>query len=373
MDGGIFAVVLVGHLASAGEVGNETEPDSRSQGYLRCPTGGPGETAMSTYLVTGGSGFLGSALVRRLVRQGHRVRVLDNNSRGNLRRLRGLEDDFEFIEGDVRNPEAVDRAVEGVDSVCHLAFVNGTEFFYTVPELVLEVGVKGMINVIDACLKHRVPELILASSSEVYHEAAIIPTDESVPLSIPDPRNPRYSYAAGKLISEVIALNYGRSRLDRVLIFRPHNVYGPDMGWEHVIPQFVLRMKDACLQAADPVLFPIQGTGKQTRSFIFIDDFIEALMLVIEKGEHLGIYHVGTMEEVTIEALAGEVARYFERPIAIVPSEPAPGGTSRRCPDIRRLTALGFVPQLTLRDGLHSTATWYDKNSRLAPGAAPQQ
>jgi nucleoside-diphosphate-sugar epimerase len=315
-----------------------------------------------TYLVTGGSGFLGSALVRRLVGAGDRVRVFDNHSRGSFQRLEDIHGDFELMEGDIRDFDAVEHAVRGVDAVCHLAFINGTEFFYTHPELVLEVGVKGIIHVVDACLKHGVGELILASSSEVYHEPSIVPTDESVPLCIPDPWNPRYSYAAGKMISEIIALNYGRARLQRVVIFRPHNVYGPDMGWEHVIPQFVTRIKEVSGQSS-PAPFPIQGSGKQTRAFIFIEDFTDALILVIEKGEHLGLYHIGTMEEVTIESLAQIVAKYFGVRIAVVPSEPALGGTQRRCPDIHKISTLGFLPKWSLAKGVEITAEWYEKHA----------
>jgi len=125
-----------------------------------------GSLAPRLYLVTGGAGFVGSALVRRLVRDGYRVRVLDNQSRGSTTRLRDLGDDVEFIEADVRDPEAVHRATKGVDGICHLAFINGTEFFYTKPELVLDVGVKGIVNVLDACQAHRVGELVLVSTSE---------------------------------------------------------------------------------------------------------------------------------------------------------------------------------------------------------------
>src|SRR5690242_1448492 len=102
------------------------------------------------YLVTGGTGFLGSALVRRLLEDGHRVRVLDDNSRGATRRLADVLDSIELIEGDIRDADAVHQACARVDSVCHLAYVNGTEFFYTIPDVVLDVGVRGMINVIDA-------------------------------------------------------------------------------------------------------------------------------------------------------------------------------------------------------------------------------
>jgi len=321
-----------------------------------------------TYLVTGGTGFLGSALVKRLVEAGNRVRVFDNGSRGDQGRLAALSGACEFVQGDIRDADAVERATQSVDSVCHLAFINGTEFFYSKPDLVLEVGVKGIINVVDACLKQNVGELILASSSEVYHEPPVVPTNESVPLCIPDPWNPRYSYAAGKQISEIIALNYGRTRLKRVVIFRPHNVFGPDMGWEHVLPQFIVRMKaDIQRGATDPVRFRIQGTGKETRAFVFIEDFIDGLMLVIEKGHHLGIYHIGTMEEITIAALASMVGDYFGRRVTILPSEPQLGGTRRRCPDTHKLAALGYVPKWTLRDGLQVTARWYDDNSHKCP------
>jgi nucleoside-diphosphate-sugar epimerase len=321
-----------------------------------------------SYLVTGGTGFLGSALVRSLAAKGHRVRVFDNNSRGSASHLDDIPGEVEFVEGDIRDALAVERAVEGVDAVCHLAFVNGTKYFYSMPELVLDVGVKGIVNVVDACLKHGVGELAVASSSEVYHEPAVVPTDETVPLCIPDPLNPRYSYAAGKLISEIIALNYGRTHFERLLVFRPHNVYGPAMGTEHVIPEFVARMKALVQQGApDPLRFPIQGSGKQTRAFVYIEDFTEGLMLVLEKGEHLGIYHIGNTEEVTIESLARLVAEYFGRRIAVMPSEGALGGTPRRCPDIHKIAQLGYLPKWSLRDGMKVTAKWYDEHGGDAP------
>ena len=318
------------------------------------------------FLVTGGSGFLGSALVKALIRAGHRVRVLDNNSRGARRKLGETADDVEFIEGDIRNATTVLDAVQGVDSVCHLAFVNGTEFFYSKPDLVLEVGVKGMVNVLDACIAHEVSELILASSSEVYHHPPTIPTDESAPLVIPDPLNPRYSYAGGKLISELMAINYGRKHFERVVIFRPHNVYGADMGWEHVIPQFVLRMKAETSSAANPLPFQIQGTGQETRAFVYIDDFTDGLMLAVEKGEHLGIYHIGTQDERPIAEVASLVGRVFGREISIVPGEAASGGTPRRCPDISKIRALGYQPKISLEDGIAQTARWYIENAHLA-------
>ena len=320
-----------------------------------------------SYLVTGGCGFLGSALVRRMVRDGYRVRVLDNQSRGSAGRLADIDGDFEFLDGDIRDPSAVGNAVKGVDAVCHMAFVNGTEFFYTMPELVLDIGVRGMLNVIDACLANNVGELVLASSSEVYQTAPVIPTDEQAPLSIPDPLNPRYSYASGKLISEVLALNYGRSHFEKVVVFRPHNVYGPEMGWEHVIPQFAIRMKELVESGPGPYRFPIQGTGDETRSFVYIDDFTDGLMLVMEDGAHLNIYHIGTMEEVTIRNLAELVAEYFGRPVEVVPGQLQRGGPNRRCPDTAKIAGMGYQPKYSLRAGLAIACRWYEQNAGQAP------
>ena len=316
------------------------------------------------YLVTGGTGFIGSALVKRLVKEGHKIRVLDNDIRGAKERLKGIKGNIEIVKADIRDKENVQKACKGMESVIHLAYINGTEYFYKMPEIVLEVAVKGMMNVIDSCIKEGIKELILASSSEVYQSAEKIPADETASLVVPDPLNPRYSYGGGKIISELLAINYGRKHFDKVLIFRPHNIYGPDMGWEHVIPQFILRMKEIAQEnKGKKVKFPIQGTGKETRAFCFIDDFIDGLMLVLEKGEHLGIYHIGTMEEISIKKVAEEVGKYFGKETEIIPGEAAKGGTIRRCPDISKLKKLGYKPKVPFSKGLKITAEWYDKNS----------
>ena len=316
------------------------------------------------YLVTGGTGFIGSALVKKLVKEKFDVRVLDNNIRGVNRRLSDVEDKIEFVKADVRDKDDVLKACKNVDSVIHLAYINGTEYFYKMPELVLEVAVKGMINVMDGCIKEKVKELFLASSSEVYQTPNKIPTDENVPLVVPDVFNPRYSYGGGKIISELLAINYGRKYFDRVVIFRPHNAYGPDMGWEHVIPQFALRMKEIWRNnKSQKINFPIQGNGEEKRAFVFIDDFIEGLIAVLKKGKHLNIYNIGTMEEISIKQVAVEVGKYFGKEIEIVPGKLSQGSVQRRCPDISKLKALGYAPKILFKDGLKITARWYDKNS----------
>ncbi len=318
---------------------------------------------MNTYLVTGGLGFLGAPLVKKLLEEGHRVRVLDNSSRGSTERLGDAQKDVQIIAGDMRDPTIVSRTTRGVDSVCHLAFVNGTRYFYEKPAYVLDVGVKGMVNVLDACIRNGVGELILASSSEVYQTPPYVPTDEAVPLSVPDPYNPRYSYGGGKIISELMAIHYGREYLKRVLIFRPHNVFGPDMGWDHVIPQFVVRLQQLRSKVTgQEIPFSIQGKGDQTRAFIYIEDFIAGLMLVIRNGSHLNTYNIGTTAEIAIRDVADKIAQCLGLSVRIVPGPEATGGTPRRCPDISKLLKLGFLPRFKFDEVLPLTVHWYTEH-----------
>jgi dTDP-glucose 4,6-dehydratase/UDP-glucose 4-epimerase len=312
-------------------------------------------------LVTGGTGFIGSHLVHALVRAGARVRSFDNDSRGSIDKLGDMVQDVDLRVGDVRDAAAVREAVRGVDCVCHLAYVNGTEYFYSKPDLILDVAVRGMMNVLDACIAEGVRDLVLASSSEVYQTAPEIPTDETVPLSVPDPLNPRYSYGGGKIISELLAINYGRKHFDRVTIFRPHNVYGPHMGWEHVIPQLVRKLYQLRSRTDGVVALPIQGTGEERRSFVHALDAAAAILRIVEDGEHLQIYHVGTEEEVTIGSLAVEIGKIMGRVVQIVPGPLQKGGTLRRCPRIAKLRQLGFAPELSLQEGLRRTVPWMEE------------
>lgn len=319
-------------------------------------------------LVTGGTGFLGAALVRRLVVLGEQVRVLDNNWRGNPRRLGDVLGHVELVEADIRDAAAVTRAAAGCERIVHLASVNGTAYFYAQPELVLDVGIRGMLAVVDACRATGIRDLVVASSSEAYQTPPKVPTDETVPLVIPDPLNPRYSYGGQKLASELIALNYGRTGFDRVAVFRPHNVYGPDMGFEHVVPELALRADEAVTaQPSGPVRFPIQGDGSQTRAFIHVDDFTDGVVRIIDQAPHLSITHIGNPEELSIAAVARRIVGCFGREADLVFGASPSGQTSRRCPDITRLRALGFEPKIPFAQGIAPVVDWYVRNRHLKP------
>ena len=154
-------------------------------------------------LITGGSGFIGSAITRYLVKRGHSVTVLDNNSRGKTQRLADVIKKIRFIKIDIRNLKEIKSIQGSFDTIIHLAYVNGTKFFYQKPFEILDIGVNGFLNILEFSKKKKVKNFFLASSSEVYQTPLKIPTDEKEMLKIPDIHNPRYSYGGGKIFSEL--------------------------------------------------------------------------------------------------------------------------------------------------------------------------
>ena len=322
------------------------------------------------YLVTGGAGFIGSALVRRLVADGHEVVVLDNFSRGREDRLR---DGWVGCHGDIRNPAVVISAMRGCDSVVHAAYVQGTRAFYEQPRLILDVALRGMLNVLAACEATDCRDLLLISSSEVYQTPPTVPAPETVPCSVPDPLNPRYSYGGGKIACEIMANAWALDGvLDRVIIARPHNVFGPDGGREHVIPEFCLRMNALVREHPEGIIpFAIQGSGGETRSFCYADDCTGQLALLLDgvpAGQH--IYHVGQEDERTIAEVAHAVAACYGREIQVIPGALAEGSPLRRLPDTRKIRALGPLPEpVPFGEAVARTAQWYQEHD---PGTRRQ-
>lgn len=314
---------------------------------------------MRRILITGGTGFLGSQLANALADAGHHVAILDTGWRdGKLdtRRLNGLSR-FMVYEGDVRSLSDLMTASAGRDTIFHCAAINGTRYFYEQPELVLDVAIRSIMNLRD--LAHaanlngqRAPELVLFSSSEVYQTPRIIPTPEDVEFSIPDLTNPRYSYAAGKQIGEMVAWHC--PAFERLLIVRPHNVYGPDMGNEHAIPELIQRMQ----QTQSGQEFEIRGTA--TRSFVYIDDFTAGVLKAWRSAEKRGVFHIGTEDQQPISAVAGKIAKIMGREkLRWRQAEGPAGGTRKRCPDTSKLRALGWEAKVDLDEGLSRTIEWY--------------
>ncbi len=307
-----------------------------------------------TFVVTGGTGFIGAGISKLLIEKKYNVKIFDNNSRGSTNKLLSHKKKYQFVKGDIRNKKQVDKVFRNADAVIHLAYVNGTKYFYNQPVKILEIAVKGIINVIDSCIKNKIKELYLASSSEVYQTPIKIPTGENEMLKIPDIYNPRFSYGGGKILTELMGIHYGKKYFNKLIIFRPHNVYGPDMGGEHVIPEFINRFK-----RLKGKRFKIQGTGNEIRSFIYIDDFIKGFDQILKKGKHLQIYNIGTSEKISIKKLAYTLAKMLNKKIEIKRTKLREGGTKIRLPNISKIKKMGFKQKFKLKSGLRKTIKFY--------------
>ena len=313
-------------------------------------------------LVTGGLGFIGRPLTADLVGQGHDVIALDNGWRSDAEAPAGVRS----LKADVRDAAAVSDACAGADVVVHLAAIQGTGNFYRTPELVLDVNVRGVLNVAAACASAGVRRLVFSSSSEVYGVPEVFPTPESAPLQVPDPLNPRWSYGGSKIIGELAVANVARAHGFEFTILRYHNVYGPRMGWDHVIPQFIRR-----LELGEE--FTVQGDGEQRRAFCYVDDAVAATSVAVAEARAAGeIINVGNpAEEASINELIELLARIAGKAIHPVYIPFEGGGTLRRLPDVTRAREiLSFAPRTTLEEGLRQTYVWYA--DAVIRGSVPQ-
>ena len=315
------------------------------------------------HLVTGGSGFIGAALVDSLVQSGQQVRVLDDHSRGAPRRLNHIADQVEIVQGDVRNAQALATAAEGCQVMWHLAYINGTRFFYEKPDEILDVGIRGTLNAIDAALSSGCERFVFASTSETYNNPTHVPTTEDERLMIPDITNPRFSYGGGKIAGELLTLHFAQRRGLETVIVRPHNIYGPDMGFEHVVPEIVQKivvLSDGLKKSS--ISLPIQGDGSETRAFCYVTDGAEGFQMAGLSGNSGSVYHLGVNEEISIRELIKKIGDVLGVSLDLVAGELRKGGTPRRCPDITRLQHLGYSPKVSLQDGLTKTVEWYAKH-----------
>lgn len=322
---------------------------------------------MAKILITGGSGFIGFHLAKHLAKQNNEIIIADNLSRGQF------DSEFEnfvnqknikFSKIDLTRSDELNQLDGDIDFAYHLAAVNGTKFFYEMPEKLLKINILSTINFLDWIAKTKCKNIMFSSSSETYAGTISrykekIPTSEDIPLCIEDIFNPRFSYGGSKIAGELLFVNYARKFNLRAKIVRFHNIYGPRMGYEHVIPEFCLRI----IRREDP--FKIIG-GTPTRAFCYVDDAVRASQLVMENSDNsIEVYHVGNdLEEISILELSRklfDITDYHPKEDIM---DPPKGSISRRCPSIEKLRSkFGFEPMVNLDDGLRQTFDWYKNKS----------
>lgn len=311
---------------------------------------------MKRVLITGGAGFIGSHLAERCVAEGIEVVALDDLSTGRLGNLRPVDGSplFRFQQGDVRDPAALESALQGCDTVVHLAARIGLKLVVQSSLATLETNVEGTESVFRA-IRGRKKRVIVASTSEVYGLSKHIPSSEDDPITIGSPVRNRWSYAASKALDEFIALGNFREHGVPATVVRLFNTVGPRQSGRYgmVVPTFVS-------QALAGETVTVYGDGTQTRCFCHVRDVAGALLRLAREPSTAGqVFNLGNPQEVTINALARRVIELTGSPstIGYVPHSTAYGEDfeeiARRVPDIARIrAAIGFEPAFGLDDVL---------------------
>jgi UDP-glucose 4-epimerase/UDP-glucuronate decarboxylase len=311
-----------------------------------------------TALLLGGAGFIGLHLARRLIADGHRVTLVDDFSRGRV------DPDFQAVKahpavtvlaGDLTDPEFYRTLPHGWDQVYLLAAVVGVRNVERDPARVVRVNTLAVLHTLDWIEPGE--RLFFASTSEVYAGGVSaglvpVPTPEQVPVHLADVRAPRFAYGISKLLGEAaVAHAHGVP----AVVGRFHNVYGPRMGADHVIPELALR----AVRREDP--FRLYGAD-QYRAFCHVDDAVEAMVRLMATDAAVGrTVHIGNdTEETNIGDLAKLVLRIADHH-PVLETVPAPAGSvARRRPDLTRLRTLtGYEPTVTLEEGVRRTFDWY--------------
>lgn len=317
---------------------------------------------MARVLVLGGTGFLGCHLASRLAAEGHALTLVDDLSRG--RRDETIvaltaRPNVRLVEADLTKASALDALPREWEQVYMLAAVVGVRNVETDPARVIRVNTLALLHLLD-WMPGRGETLFFASTSETYAGGVAaghlpVPTPETVPLGVPDVTAPRFAYAASKMLGEAAVIHTARARGLRAVIGRFHNVYGPRMGADHVIPELSLR----ALRGENP--FRVFG-AEQRRAFCHVADAVEAMTRLMATEAAWGqVVNIGNdTEETPIEDLVALILK-TARVQPVVERRPAPpGSVPRRCPDIGRLRALtGFAPKVSLESGVAETFAWY--------------
>lgn len=318
-------------------------------------------------LLTGGAGFIGTALCRRLC-DTHRIRIFDNLRRNALADA-GLDrhPHVELVVGDVRDYDLLRQAMQDVDAVVHMASIAGVDNVLRHPVLTMEVSLEGTMNALRAAREQGgVQRFIDFSTSEVFGSYAFRVQEADV-TALGAVGEARWTYAVSKLATEHLAHNYYKQYGLPTCSIRPFNIYGPGQVGEGAVHTFVhLALRNETLH--------IHNEGDQIRAWCYIDDVIDALEAMLTRPEAVGqSFNIGNPRStITIYQLARLVLRLADSASRLDFVRWEGADVELRIPDIRKAEALlGFRPRVDLEDGLLSTIQWYrQKKQSTAKGAS---
>lgn len=316
---------------------------------------------MKTILVTGGTGFLGSNLCRRLIRDGHKVLCLDNNYTGSMENVAELlkHPNFQFIKHDMTMPIEIEEKVNQIYNLACPASPIAYQGKHAVETT--KTCVLGAINVLEFAKKQKA-RVLQTSTSEVYGEPLEHPQVESYRGNV-NPIGIRACYDEGKRCAESLFFDYHRYENTDVKVVRIFNTYGPYMNPHdgRVVSNFIC-------QALTKNMITIYGNGLHTRSFCYVDDLVDGLLLMMNSDKELtGPVNLGNPEEYTIKELADMIIQKIGKNVKIEYADTPTDDPTRRRPDISlAYEKLGWKPKVSLSEGIDKTIAYFKKEVKLS-------
>ncbi|NWF91604.1 MAG: GDP-mannose 4,6-dehydratase [Syntrophaceae bacterium] len=319
---------------------------------------------MSTVLVTGGAGFIGSHLCERLLREGHRTICFDNfdnfyDPEIKIRNVKGMVEKFpgrfELITGDIRNDQHLREVFkkERIDWIVHLAARAGVRPSLTDPLLYQDVNIRGTIVLLEACKENQVRDFIFASSSSVYGE------NQSVPFSEEDLHlQPISPYGVTKRAGELLCYAYHHLYGMNIACLRIFTAYGPRQRPEMAIHKFT-RLID------QGEAIPVYGDGSSRRDYTYIDDLIEGILATLRHHRGFEIYNLGEAQTISLRDLIASIEEVFGKKAHLQILRAQPGDVSVTYADITKAKRLlGYHPRVTLKEGIKRFVEWYKEEKR---------
>ena len=311
---------------------------------------------MSRYLVTGGAGFIGSNIAHTLVARGESVRILDDFSTGRPQNLAGIADRVEIVRGDLRDPDAVARAVAGVEIVLHQAALNSNPRSIREPGPTNAVNVLGTLNLLEASLQAKVRRVVYASSSSVYGELSpVLPKTEDLPLL------PKAPYGVSKLAAELYCRVFTQVYGLETVSLRYFNVFGPrqlpDSEYAADIPRFLRRM----MAGERPVIY---GDGEQSRDFTPVANVVAANLCAAEAAQGIGeVFNVACGRASTLNQLVAWLNEILGTALAPIYEAPRQADIRHSYASIRKAEdLLGYRPPTDVETGLRQTVRWFKEH-----------